>query len=68
MILFFYVSFISAYAIFLFTTHFLFLFFFASGSALMEVVEVYKEIQAQQMNIVSSGTIFIPVLYCAFVE
>jgi hypothetical protein len=27
-----------------------------SGSALLQIVEVYKEIQAQQMNIVSTST------------
>lgn len=30
-----------------------FIIFLFSGSALMQVVEVYKEIQSQQMNIVS---------------
>jgi hypothetical protein len=27
---------------------------FVAGSALLQIVEVYKEIQAQQMNIVST--------------
>lgn len=40
--------------------HRIYILFRVSGSALTQIVEVYKEIQSQQLNIVSKTSIF----YC----